>query len=607
MLKPLNTGRPQNVSLDNFLARLPEHQREFYADIFQALPQNYRLSIKGFAFSTGSHQQSIPFCSPFRVKELVQTPSTKNWSRVVELLNPAGELVDCTLSEGKLTGKPREAIALLSDRGLRVFDDYHIRTILELVRNWEVPSAAHLVLIEQVGWVPDRDAFVMTSGRVIRPPGASSKYSFGGDKSGKEIGDLELWRDHVASLAPGNPNLVFGIALGFSSALMPFTELNTIIFHFFGRTTRGKTRVLRVALSVWPRIGSKDKTWEGTANGLEGEIAKSHSILMGLDELRADATPDLPAIIYKFANGSTKARGKKEGGVHDRITWNTAVISTGEDSFAETVQTLGVLPTGGQSVRMLDIPAEGIYGVFDDLHGFDTSDDFIFQLDEVVNMASGPAGAAFVEQLLTLNHKEQEKALKANRRAHIDALQQHLGVVPGDDKTAEIRRVITSFALVALAGEWATEWGLTGWKPGTASEAVKKVARRWLDNRLRMPIGQAEEIKKVRDYLVANDTHFMMLSDVQIKSAVAVQGYQDDAFFYVLPTTLTDLIGDKTKVLNALIDGGYLEKGGEDKSLQFRLPAVVPSRPRAYRIRRTILDFEGEDDSPSNNPKGPEE
>jgi putative DNA primase/helicase len=594
-----------SITRAEFLEQQPKNLRDFYAGILNALPPNFTMSAKGIMKKPLRDQKPQRVASAFRVTARVQDSKTKDWSRVIELLDPRGELIDCVIAEGVLIAKPRDAVMKLANKGLQIMSDLDIPIVIDIIRNWPVPRDAHMILVEQVGWVPDRDAFIMTSGRVISRKGVPSKYRFGGNTDGKEIGDLLAWRDGVASIATGNPNIVFGIAIGFSSALMPFTDQNTTIFHFFGRTTKGKTRVLRMALSVWPRVGPKEKTWEGTANGLEGEIAKSHSILMGLDELRADATPDLAAIIYKFANGSSKARGKKEGGSHDRITWNTAVISTGEYSFSDTVKTLGVLPTGGHGVRMLDIPAEGFYGVFDDLHGFDTSDGFVSHLDKLVKKASGSAGGAFVEQLLSLTEEELEEALEADMRTHTLALQQHLGVVAGDDKTAEIRRVITSFALVAIAGEWATKWGLTGWKPGTAAEAVKKVARRWLDNRLRMPIGQAEEIKKMRDYLIANEKHFSSLSDARIVSGDDVRGYQDDTFFYVLPATFSE-IGDKNKVLSALTEAGYLERGGEEKSLQFRLPAVVPSRPRAYRIRRTILDFQDKPDVQSDKSEGQE-
>ncbi|MBU0642716.1 MAG: DUF927 domain-containing protein, partial [Alphaproteobacteria bacterium] len=193
--------------------------------------------------------------------------------------------------------------------------------------------------------------------------GGTEKIQSGGDIVGEELGSLTQWRAGVAALAKGNINMMFGISLGFSTALISFTKLNTLVFHLFGNTSQGKTLVLRTALSVWPKIGDEEKTWEGTGNGLEGEIVKSNNILLGLDELRADATPDLPEVVYKFANKPSKARGKKKGGAHDRETWKTNVISTGEYSFVDTLRQLGATPTGGQRVRMLDIPARGEYGV----------------------------------------------------------------------------------------------------------------------------------------------------------------------------------------------------------------------------------------------------
>lgn len=594
------------ITRAEFLEQQPKNLRDFYAGILNALPSTFMLSAKGIMTKPpGVYQKPRHVVSAFRVTARVQDSKTKDWSRVIELLDPRGELIDCVIAEGVLIAKPRDAAMKLANRGLHLVSDFDIPVVLDIIRNWPVPRDAHLVQIDQVGWVPDRDAFIMTSGRVISREGAPSKYRAGDNTNGKEIGSLQLWRDGVASIATGNPNIVFGIAVGFSSAMMRFTDLNTPIFHMFAKTTKGKTRVLRAALSVWPRIGEKEKTWEGTSTGLEGEIEKSNGVLLGLDELRGDATPDLAAIIYKFANNSTKARGKKEGGAQERTTWNTTVLSTGEYSFAETVKTLGVLPSGGHGVRMLDIPVEATFGVFDDLHGFDTTDDFVWKLDKLLQKVSGPAGGAFVEKLLSLTAEELEEALEADMRTHIFALQQHLGVVAGDDKTAEIRRVITSFAVVAVAGEWATKWGLTGWKPGTAVEAVKTIAHRWLKNRMQMPEERATEITKMRDYLIANEKHFSSLSDARIVSGDDVRGYQDDTFFYVLPATFSE-IGDKNKVLSALTEAGYLERGGEEKSLQFRLPAVVPSRPRAYRVSRTILDFQDKPDVQSDKSQGQE-
>lgn len=616
-MKPPAAPPVKVITRAEFLERLPEHLREFYAAIFGALPPQFQLSQAGIAHKPLPGQRSIPFCSPFRVKALVEAQKTKHWSRVIELLNPKGELVDCIIAEGSLTGRPRDAIATLSNHGLRVYNEYQIGVILDLVRNWPVPSEAYLTLVDKVGWTQDRDAFILTSGRVLTRKGAAPRYRFGDEPSGQEIGSLTLWRDHMAALAVGNANMVFGISLGFSTALLDlsleFMEPETLIYHLYVKTTKGKTRTLRTALTVWPKIGKKDKTWAGTITGLEAEIAQSHSILMGLDELRADSVPDLPALIYRFANGASKARGRKEGGAKERETWLTAVLSTGEDSFVDVISKLGSLPTGGQGVRMLDIPATGQYGIFDALHGAETSDDFLARLDKSIRKAWGPAGAAFVENLLELGEDALGDALETDVRRYEVALQRHLGVIPGDEKTTEVRRVLRSFALVATAGEWASDWGLTGWETGAAYAAVQTIAERWLEGRGTLPFEHSTNLKKAYEYLTLNEQRFSALTAAGDSVSHGTQGlgFRDETFFYLLPGTLSEMARqfDTTtnKLLEALLEGRFLERGGEGKSLQFRLPSLVPGRPRAYRIRRTILDFEGDQVASSDQPEEEQE
>lgn len=597
-----------------FLERQPEPLRKFYSAIVAELPTGYKATTAGFEKKLGGGQKMTPFCTLFRVKALVRTPKSQLWSRVVELIDPTGALVECIISAGTLTGKPRDAVAQLADKGLQVYNDYEIRTIAQLIRNWTVPSEAYLTLVDRVGWTQDRDAFIMTSGRVLTRKGSAPRYRFGGEPSGTEIGSLALWRDHSAALAVGNTNMVFGISLGFSTALLEFSlgflEPETLIYHLYAKTSRGKTRTLRTAMTVWPRLGEKDKTWAGTITGLEAEIAQSHSILMGLDELRGDATPDLPALIYRFANGSGKARGRKEGGAKERETWLTAVLSTGEHSFVEAVRKLGSMPTGGQGVRMLDIPATGQYGVFDALHGSETSDAFVARLDKAIRKAWGPAGAAFVEKLLELEEATLRDTLETDVRRYEAALQQHLGVIPGDEKTSEIRRVLRSYALVATAGEWASDWGLTGWESGAAHAATQTIAERWLHGRGRLPFEQTQTLKKVQEYLTVNEHRFIPLSDARKRPDHGAVGpvYQDDTFIYLLPAALAEMarelhITKTDEVLEALAEGGFLESGGEKNSLQKRLPSVVPNRPRAYRIRRTILNFEGGREASSDQPE----
>lgn len=589
---------PKRLPLQRILEGVSEDKHPFYTAVLSELPPVYTLAIAGI--SRLSAASSPAFCSPFRVKALVRREGVKGWSFLIELVNPDDEIVECVIPASKFDGKPREAIAILADHGFRLYDGYQKDTVFNLIRNW--PVTARQSEVDQFGWTSDHAAFILTSGRVIARD-ATSSYRYMGTPDGKEIGDLIAWQRGVAALSLGNTNLVFGCALGLSTALLTFTELNSVIYHLYQKTSKGKTRVLAVALTCWPKIGEKYKTWDATINGIEGEIARSNSILLGLDELPKDATSEFGNMIYKIANSVGKARSEKDGTAVRRKTWQTAVISTGEHSMLDTLKALGKITSGGQGVRMLDIPALGTHGLFDDLHGCKTSDAFIKVLDRSIRKVSGPAGTAFVQRLMAQPVEDLQARLDADAEEQATALQDHLGVVAGDEKTTEIRRVLESFAIVAVAGEWASEWGITGWPPGAASEAVREIALRWLTKRGTMPLDQAEVIRKTRDYLAEHEHRFVPLADRKRNPRVAEElaGYCDATYFYVLSQT-TGKIYEEGKIsssLDYLLDAGYLSRGTEKDSLQFKMSPIDGKRPRSYRIRRTILDFQNSNDASS--------
>lgn len=205
---------------------------------------------------------------------------------------------------------------------------------------------------------------------------------------------------------------------------------------------------------------------------------------------------------------------------------------------------------GGQSVRMLDIPVTGKYGAFDEIHGHESSDAFVSDLDQRLRRTAGYAGTAFVSCLLREPHLGEE--LKGRLSESIGALQAELGIKAGDGATTEIGRVIQSFALVAVAGEWATEFGITGWETGAAETAVIKIAKRWLEARGGdAPHDQAEAIKQTRDYLLQHETSRFVPIRVEGKNAESqgaiaeVAGYRDSEFVYVFSKTFSEIHADR--------------------------------------------------------------
>ena len=585
-----------------FIEDLPEHQQAFYKEVASVLKGQYVVSKAGIAFKGTGTAPLPPFCAPLRVVAFVEELHPVRWSRVIEFVDFKGVLVEYVLPNGQFDGKTRDAIALMSQSGLQIFDEIAFKMIPIIIRKW--PKIDTQVLIGKVGWTVDFDVFITPSGRAITRSDAAKQYHIAGTMDGKDIGELGTWQKGVADLAVGNTNLIFAIALGLSTALLPFTNLPTLIFHLFGVTSKGKTSVLRAGLTVWSKIGKTEKTWSATINGLEGEIAQSNHILLGLDELPKDPPPDFGNMIYKIANGSGKARSEQDGVAIKRSSWNTAVFSTGEHSMLDTLKKLGKTATGGQGVRMLDIPVEGSYGAFDDLHGHPTSDAFVRALDGAIREASGSAGYAFVEQLIRTSPEKTTALLKTRCGEETTALQAHLGIIAGDEKTREISRVLESFALIAVAGELSIEFGLTGWTKGMASDAVKTVAQRWLDGRGTMALDKRESIKLISYYLTENELRFVPIGEA--KPVLSDQewplGYQDEEYFYVLQSTISKIYVEKSKLpvsLNHLVEENYLFKGGEKGSMQFKMKQIGAHRPRAYRIRRSILDFNASIDNAS--------
>ncbi|MFG6664764.1 DUF927 domain-containing protein [Sulfitobacter sp. 916] len=594
--------KPQADPIQRFLAELPESQKPFFKYLARTLPREYCFDRKGISVrpngvrSVLSRQDAKPFCTPFRVKSYVEEQEGNGWKSVIEILNPDGKLVECLLPWRILDGKPNEALGVLANHGLRILNGYNKQSVLELIRTWKV--SARELEVSRFGWTPDREAFALSSGRVLTRKTTEASYRFVGNADGRQIGNSAVWKESVGRLAIGNPNMLFACALGFSTALLPYaTSAGSTIYHLHGRTSQGKTRVLRTALSVWPKIGEADKTWIATINGLEGEMARANNHLLGLDELPEEPPQDFSRAIYMIGNSGGKGRSTKDGTAITRQAWRTSVISTGEDSMAGTLKKLGKPPRGGQAVRMIDIPLEGAFGAFDTLHEHATADAFVKALDVSLAKAAGGAGALFVTGIMHGSAAHMEAYVSRHVTEQAAAMQDALGIVAGDTKTTEIRRVLDAFALIAVAGELVSRWGITGWPEGTATAAVQEIAKRWLGDRGNMAYDQINVLESIRDHLQQNQDRFMTIAQAinTEHDTAEIPGYQDDTYIYLLASTFALSHGKATSdaAVTYLLDANYLHAGGERNSQQYRLPKINGKRSRAYRIRKSLLEFDG--------------
>ena len=314
-------------------------------------------------------------------------------------------------------------------------------------------------------------------------------------------GELADWQKSVAALAVGNPLLAFSIALAFTGPLLRWVGHNAVLVQLVGRSTTGKTTCLLAANSV---IGPPElvTTWWATNSGLEQKALTHCDGFLALDEI-GQVKPDvLDGAIYTLANGTAKQRAKVyDHGVGAAPTqrWRVAALSTGE----KTMETLLAMDkdkrsvNAGQVVRFIEIPAEERYGTFTTLHGYESGAVFADTLRQAVRRYYGTPLRAFLEQLVCddvngLDSELSECVTRLRGAAEKD----------GIPVSAQASRVLTSTALVALAGEMATRYGITGWQPGTAFDAARYCFRLWAQSRpTQTDFEQVDILRRLRDFI----------------------------------------------------------------------------------------------------------
>jgi uncharacterized protein (DUF927 family) len=149
-------------------------------------------------------------------------------------------------------------------------------------------------------------------------------------------------------------------------------------------------------------------------------------------------------------------------------TWRILFLSTGEISLADKIAESGCQARAGQSVRVIDIPADAGkgFGIFDTLHGFRSGAELADQLRRAGEANSGHAARAFL------------KSIVDDPAATAEALRECMGTwltanLPAQ-ADGQVGRAASRFALVAAAGELAIALEIVPWSPGEASEAAAR-------------------------------------------------------------------------------------------------------------------------------------
>jgi uncharacterized protein (DUF927 family) len=432
---------------------------------------------------TESAVKPMKICGPFQVLAEARDARACGWGLRLRWQDSDGVPHEETIPRELALGEGAELARILMRQGLWVApDDARRKKLVAYLASVKVAGRARSV--ERVGW--HGPAFVLPDEVFGEAADGERAYlDLDLEHTFRVRGSVEDWQREVASHAQGNSRLSFALACAFAAPLLGRLGMESGGFHFFGQSSKGKTTCIEAAGSVWGGPVYRE-TWRATANGLEAVALAHCDCLLILDEQGQALPREAGEVAYLLANGMDKVRARKTLDSRPRRRWQTLFLSTGEVTLADKLREEGRSPKAGQDVRMVDIPMnpEGLDQAFERWEGFESSKALADHLRVASRRHYGAAVRTFLGRLCRL----QEEELLILERRKVAWARSHLP--RGAD--SQVGRVVDRFALVALAGELAAEWGVVPWRPGNAEWAAEVCLQAWLVQRGGIGAGEHE-------------------------------------------------------------------------------------------------------------------
>ena len=342
----------------------------------------------------------------------------------------------------------------------------------------------------------------------------------------------------------------------------------------------------KLAASVWGSPTTYPRLWRSTANGLEGLAALHNDGLLILDELSQIDPKEAGESAYLLANGQGKARASRTGTARQSSRWRVLFLSAGEESLTALMARVGKKSNAGQEIRLADIEADAGAGMgaFEVLHDQATPAALALAVKEAAMLNYGTAGIAWLRAIVTDREKLAEMMA--------DSLKQFVDEAVPKDAASQALRVAQRFALVAVAGELATHYGLTGWEQGEASSAAHKCFAAWLH--AFGGTGNREErniLSQVRAFFEAHgasrfeDIHATGDTRIINRAGFYRTSENGDREFLVLPEAFKRDVcqGFDVKAATvALLSSGWIQPGKDGKSSQKPRIPILGSATRCY-------------------------
>ena len=532
----------------------------------------FEVSSNGVYFvaqdDEGADKAPRKVCSELHVIAKTRNKDHTNHGRLLEWLDMDNHLHQWAMPMELFKADGSEIRGYLLDNGLEIFNRIMLNNYIQ-----SAPANERALCVDRLGWygsqfvtpndviggsISERVVYQSASGT---PPAISSQ------------GTVSDWINSIGRYAVGNSRLTFAISLAFAPALLDLIGMEGGGFHLRGGSSAGKSTAQHVAASVWGRGADYVRNWRVTSNGMEGMAVAHNDGLLILDEISQIDPKHLAETSYMLANGAGKVRSLKTGVAKQAAQWKLLMLSSGEESLSAILAKANIKTNAGQEVRLADIEADAGkgMGVIERLHDMPNSKELSDYLKRQASQHYGSAGAAWLEWVVS----ERESNNLASKLDN--SIKQALAYLLPSTASGQAQRVATRFALVAVAGELATEAGLTGWNAGEATNGVKACFDNWLEGF--GGTGNKESsniIAHVKGFIEAHGaSRFEWVNregNERVINRVGFIRYKDDRMEYlIMPEAFKrELCSgyDVKTVTKVLIDAGILLTDNNGKSQQ---------------------------------------
>ncbi len=551
----------------------------------------YELTDSGVYYVKGDDERQW-LATPIQVIAASRDANSKRWGRVFLVADPDGRKHCVQIPSRQFVGDGNEALRLLADHGAEFAPSRRSRErVLDYLQTASV--TVRVEIVDTCGWhrLQSGETVFVLGDRVLGAAAERVLY----EPETRQVaftvgGTADSWRKQVAAPCAGNSRLAFAVCVALAGPLLYATGDESGGFHVVGSSSCGKTTMLYVAGSVW---GGHDfvRLWRATDNAIDAQAAQHCDTLLLLDELSQVEPKIAGGIAYSLANGQGKARAYKTGSGKPVLKWRLLFLSAGEIGLAQHMAEGGKRTRAGQETRLAEIPADAGTGLgaFDTLHDTPSAAAFAKRLNEATRQHCGHVGPVFVRRLL------DERDSWPDLSATVKELGSRFA---GDGADGQVQRVARRFALVAVAGELATKWNLTGWPQGTAIAAAQSCFNAWVAARGgKGNLEPKQVLAQVRAFLEQHgEARFAPWDDDGrvTHNRAGFRRVADDGRtrFYVLREAMRREVLSGLNVADALrtlADAGVLDLSTDGKATRpERLPGL--GTVRCYVVNPTLWD-----------------